>query len=723
MEISLTQEERRQVRKRLGREPNELEWAMISVEWSEHCSYKSSKRWLKLFPTQAKHVLVGPGYDSGIIDLGDGLILAAHIESHNHPSAIDPYGGAATGIGGIVRDVLCVGARPIALLDCLRFGEIEKDSHSRWLFKEVVRGIADYGNCIGIPTLAGEIEFDKSFSKNCLVDVACIGIGRRKDLVLARAEQEGSKIFLIGGSTGRDGIYGVTFASRALGEDIERDRPAVQIPDPFLKKLIIEATLEAISKGYLAGAKDLGGGGLACALSEIAHKGGKGVEIELSKIHLREPDMNPVEIMISESQERMLLVVKRGKEEGLRKVLEKYEIPYSEIGRVISSKDVVVKLKGKEIARIPARVLANAPLILRRFKKPDHLKNLENPKIFPPKQISKVILRLLSSPTIASKAWVYQQYDHEVGIRTILRPGEGDAAVLRLPNEKFIALKADCNSLHCYLDPYWGAASNVAEACRNVACVGARPVAMLDHCQFGDPGKEEVFWCFKESVRGIAHACKAFGIPCIGGKVSFYNEDSRGRAIKPTPLVMVIGLIEKAKQITQAAFRKGEIAVVGKTKAEFGGSEYLKRIHSLIKGRIPKLDLKLERRTFEAVLKAIRLGLIKACHDCSRGGLAIALAEMCVLGNKGARIDLNSIPRDGKLATHELLFSESNSRFIICTQKGESLKELFEKGGIPFSLVGKVEGKELIFEGKERISCNLDKLRDAYLNSIPRLME
>ena len=478
MELSLTKEEMEYARKFLEREPNSLEWAMIDAEWSEHCSYKSSKPMLKLLPTKGRRVLLGPGYDSGVVDIGDGYVATVHIESHNHPSAIDPYGGAGTGIGGVIRDILCMGTRPIALLDSLRFGHIEESEHSRWLFKYVVRGIADYGNCTGIPTVAGEVEFDESFEKNCLVDVVCLGVGGKKGLVLAEASDPGDAVILVGGSTGRDGIHGVTFASKVLTERSEEDRSAVQIPDPFTKKLIIEATLEAVLTGYVCGLKDLGGGGLTCGISEMADKGGRGIELEISRIHLREGDMNPTEVMISESQERMVFVVENGKEGEVCKIFDKYEIPYAVIGRVVREPNVVVTQNGKNIADLPTQFLANAPIIPRRAIKP-RLKKAK-PEFEPPKDLSKTLLRLLSSPNIASKEWVFRQYDHEVGVRTVVKPGQGDAAVLKLPNGKFAAIKADGNSKYCHLDPYRGGASCVAEACRNVVAVGAEPVAMLD---------------------------------------------------------------------------------------------------------------------------------------------------------------------------------------------------------------------------------------------------
>ena len=723
MELSLTKEEMEYARKFLKREPNPLEWAMIDAEWSEHCSYKSSKPVLKLLPTRGRRVLLGPGYDSGVIDIGDGYVATAHIESHNHPSAIDPYGGAATGIGGVIRDILCMGTRPIALMDSLRFGSIEESEHSRWLFKYVVRGIADYGNCTGIPTVAGEVEFDESFEKNCLVDVVCLGVGRKKGLVLAKASDPGDLVILVGGSTGRDGIHGVTFASKVLTERSEEDRSAVQIPDPFTKKLIIEATLEAVSTGYVHGLKDLGGGGLTCGISEMADKGERGIEIELSRIHLREEDMVPTEVMISESQERMVFIVKDGKEREVCKIFNKYEIPYAIIGTVVRDRNVIVTQNGKEIANLPTRFLANAPIIPRREIKPRIRKAKHKFEL--PKDISATLLRLLSSPNIASKEWVFRQYDHEVGVRTVVKPGQGDAAVLKLPNGKFAAIKVDGNSKYCYLDPYRGGASCVAEACRNVVAVGGEPVAMLDHCQFGDPNNGEVFWAFSQTVRGIADACRSFSLPCIGGKVSFYNEDKEtGKAIKPSPVIVVLGLIDNINHVTTAGLKnEGDaMVVVGSTGLDMGGSEYYRTL-GIYDGSPPSIDLDLEKKTMKAVLECIKRGYVSSCHDCSSGGLAVAIAEMCIIGDLGARISLDKVPSE-RLRVDELLFSESNSRFIISTDKPERTLKIFKRYGIPSAKIGEVSAGPLEFSSKRtRLSCSLQDMKKTYGEAVRRLVE
>lgn len=724
VETTLTPDEVDYARRQLEREPNGLEWAMIDAEWSEHCSYKSSKPVLAQLPTTGKRVLVGPGYDSGVIDIGDGYVLTMHIESHNHPSAIDPYGGAATGIGGVVRDILCMGTTPIAFLDALKFGDITRSEHSKWIMKNVVRGIADYGNCIGVPTVAGEIEFDECFERNCLVDVACLGVGRKEELLLAQATHPGDSVYLIGGSTGRDGIHGSTFASRTLGADSERERSAVQIPDPFTKKLIIEATLDASRTGLLRGCKDLGGGGLATGLSEIADKGGTGLEVYLEEIPIREPDMGPAEVLISESQERMLLVTKEGSEDALGSIMLKYGVACARIGKVTSTGRIIIIRFGESIADLPTSFLANAPIIHRKSRMPQIRKLEQEPKT--PSDLEKALMDLLAFPTIASKEWVFQQYDHEVGIRTVAKPGQADAAVLKLPNGKLAAIKVDGNSRFCDLDPYVGAASVLAECCRNIVAVGAEPVAFLDHCQFGDPNDEEIFWAFSMAVKGIADFAKTLSLPCIGGKVSFYNQDEQtGKAIKSSPVITVLGLLDKAEHVTKMRFRKdGEaIIVAGETKRELGGSEYYHKL-GLLENAPPVLDFQLESRTQRAVLECIGKGLVTACHDCSKGGLGVALAEMTIEGRNGAYIDFRNVPADGDMSDDVLLFSESNSRFILTTTNPTEVLETLSSRKVPAAIAGTVGGASLrLALRSSNLECKVDALGAAYVNFLQEILE
>lgn len=721
--MSLKQEEIVYLKNELKRQPNEVELSIVEAEWSEHCSYKSSKPYLKLLPTEGKRVLVGPGYDAGVLDVGDGYVVTVHIESHNHPSVVEPYGGAATGVGGVIRDILSMGTRPIAVLDALKFGNIEKDSHARWLFKHVVRGIADYGNCIGIPTVAGEVEFDNSFEHYCLVDVASVGIGKREDIITANADKD-DYIVLAGGSTGRDGIHGASFASKALEEE---NRSAVQIPDPFLEKLLIEATMEAIEAKCVKVVKDLGGGGLSCCLSETADKIGKGIEVDISKVHVREHGMTPAELMISESQERMLYILDKSHLEQLFSILDKYEISYSVIGKVRDHSDLVVRYNNGEVANMPAGLVANAPLATRIAKKPkyiDELAAVKKPSL--PTDLSSILLKMLANPTIASKRWVYQQYDHEVGVRTVIKPGYADGAVLRLDNGKFLAIKLDGNSKHCYLDPYNGSMGCFAEACRNVVSVGAEPIGMVDHLQFGSPEDPEIFWAFTEAIKGISDYSKAMNVPCVGGKVSFYNESDRG-SIKPSPVIGVLGLIDNTNWIKNSLIRENDtMIIVGLTKDELGGSEYYEYVHNIVGGNVPKVDLASDSKMMQIVLNMIRNDLVSSVHDCSKGGLASAISEMCILSNVGAIVDLAKIPSECS-RIDDLLFSESHSRFIISVRNGKlaNATSMLENSKVPYSTIGKTGGSSIRFvkNGSEVINISIDKAADAWINTIERLIE
>src|SRR6266704_3040346 len=673
---NLTDEEIHYAVKKLQREPNEVEWAMLEAQWSEHCSYKSSKPLLKQLPSKGPRVLVGPGFDAGVIDIGDGWVVTLHIESHNHPSAIDPYCGAATGVGGVVRDILSLGTRPIALLDPLRFGSIES-LHARWLFDNVVRGIADYGNCIGVPTVGGEVEFDPSFERNCLVDVVCVGLGRKDQLILGEARNPGDLVYLVGGRTGRDGIRGASFASKALTEKSDTERSAVQVPDPFTKKLIIEAILEAVDAKIIQGMKDLGGGGLTCGLSEIAAKAGTGMEIDLDKIQSREPNMQSAEIMISESQERMVLLVREENERKLVNILNKWELGYGKIGHVTKDSLLIIRRGNEVVAKAPAKFVAEAPPVPRSAKRPGYLDALaEVPEPAMPEDLAQTLIELLSSPNIASKEWIYRQYDHEVGIRTIVKPGQADSAILRLPNKRGLALTTGGNSKQCYVDSYWGTVGVVSEAFCNLVAVGAEPVAVVDHLQFGNPGNPEVYWTFKEAIRAIANYLNAVGVPCVGGKVSFYNEDSiNRRAIKPSPVIAAIGLVES---------------------------------------KTPQ------------VLQALRRGGVESLHDISKGGLAVALAEMSVQAHKGVTVDIDTVPNKTSRMDN-LLFSESRSRFVLETKPKNSARIVnsFKRLGIPSAKVGTVtdNGIEFLSKGQVIITIPLDEASRAWSEAIPRAME
>ena len=726
---NLTDEEIRYAVKKLQREPNEVEWAMLEAQWSEHCSYKSSKPLLKQLPSKGPRVLVGPGFDAGVIDIGDGWVVTLHIESHNHPSAIDPYGGAATGVGGVVRDILSLGTRPIALLDPLRFGAIESP-HTRWLFDNVVRGIADYGNCIGVPTVGGEVEFDPSFERNCLVDVVCVGLGRKDKLVLGEARNPGDLVYLVGGRTGRDGIRGASFASKTLTDKSDTERSAVQVPDPFIKKLIIEAILEAVEANIIQGMKDLGGGGLTCGLSEIAAKAGTGIEIDLNKIQTREPNMQPAEIMISESQERMVLLIREQDEQKLVNILDKWELGYAKIGHVTKDGLLIIRRGNEVVAKAPARFVAEAPLVPRSAKRPEYLDALaEVPEPGMLEDLDRTLIGLLSSPNIASKEWIYRQYDHEVGIRTIVKPGQADSAILRLPNKRSLALTTGGNSKQCYMDPYWGTMGVVSEAFCNLVAVGAEPVALVDHLQFGDPGNPEVYWTFKEAIRAITSYLDAVEVPCVGGKVSFYNEDSVSRrAIKPSPVIAAIGLVEsKTPKVLEALSREGDdLIIVGNTSDEMGGSEYYEHIHKLTGGRVPRVNLKKEKTLLRALLRTLRRGVVESLHDVSKGGLAVALAEMSVQGRKGVTVDVDKFPNKTRRMDN-LLFSESRSRFVLETKPKNSARIVnsFKRLGIPAAKVGTVtdNGIEFRSKGQAIITTPIAEASRAWSEALPRAME
>jgi phosphoribosylformylglycinamidine synthase len=704
--------------------------------WSEHCSYKSSRPKLKLFEdaeANYDYVLAGPGEDAGVIDIGDGYALAFRIESHNHPSAIEPYHGAATGIGGIIRDVLCMGVRPIALLDPLRFGRLAGNSHSQWLFKYVVKGIADYGNCTGIPTIGGEVEFDDSFENNCLVNVACIGLGTIEDFKHApsRAYNPGDYIILMGGSTGRDGIHGVTFASRTLTEISEADRPAVQIGDPFTKKMIIEATLEAVKTGFVRGLKDLGGGGLTCATSELTGDGNTGANIDLRKVFTGEPGMTSYEIMLSESQERMAFIVKP---EGLGTVLEvfkKYEVAHAVIGKTDDSK-VLKVFDGEElVVSLPAKALSESPIFKRQEKRPGYLDQLLAQKTPEPTiTLKEIIEKLIASENICSKEWVYRQYDHEVGVRSVVKCGEGDSGVLRIiGTDKFIAASVGVNSKHCYLDPYEGAKGGLVEICGNIIANGAEPMAMVNCCNFGNPEIPESFWYFSKAVEGMNNFCRKLRIPIVGGNVSFYNEDEVSKtAIKATPQIMIVGIINGLENIITLPFKESgnDILIIGETEAELGGSEYHSVIHLIEGGIPPKIDEEKIQARWNLLFELYQKRLIKANHDVNKGGFIITIAEMCFKDKFGADIDLTGY-NVNNLRDDELLFSETVGRFVIETnpKDQDEILDLAEKFNVSVNKIGVLTSMpEINITGlNQDVKLNTNKMKELYDSTIPDLME
>ena len=718
--MNLKTQELAHLKSKIKREPTNTELQIVAAEWSEHCSYKSSKKHLKMLPMNGPLVISEKGFDSGVLDVGDGYVVTVHIESHNHPSAVEPYGGAATGVGGVIRDILSTGTRPIAILDGLRFGNIEKDPQARWLFKNAVVGIADYGNCLGIPTIGGEVEFDDSYTNYALVDVAAIGFGKKDRLIKNHAKKD-DVVVLLGGSTGRDGIGGSQFASDSLESE---DRSAIQIPDPFIEKLIIEAILEAKDHKLIKAMKDLGGGGLSCAISEIAYSLSIGIELDVNSVHTREQDMNIDEIMISESQERMLIITDKTKLKKLEEICKKFRIKCSVIGKVTSNQIMLVKKGARTFAKLPTSVVVNAPLLDRPSTTPKYLQKIQNEKKFKPtKDLSNILLKMLSSPNLADKNWVYRQFDHEVGIRTVVKPGY-DASVLRLDNGKFLAVKIDGNPKQCYLNPRDGAIGCFEEACRNVVCTGARPIGMVDHLQFGNPEDPEIFWTFLESLKGLTDFAKYFKIPCVGGKVSFYNETPKG-PIKPSPLIGVLGLIEKKPLLPRIISKNDLVLLIGNTKNELGGSEYFEYIHNFVGGRCPVVDFKTSKMNMNAVLELIEKNLIKVAHDCSKGGIAIAISELCMQNKIGCYIGLEKIPAE-KLSEDRSLFSESHSRYLLAIERKnlKKIQSFLERKAITYDIIGKFVGDQILFQKNSRpiIKLSVDMARQSWMKSLGELV-
>ncbi|SJZ81284.1 phosphoribosylformylglycinamidine synthase subunit PurL [Selenihalanaerobacter shriftii] len=681
----------------LGRDPNKTELGMYGVMWSEHCSYKNSKAILRNLPTEGDRVLQGPGENAGIIDIGDEQAVSFKIESHNHPSAIEPYQGAATGVGGIIRDIFTMGARPIASLNSLRFGELD-DDRVKFLFEGVVEGIAGYGNCIGIPTVGGEVYFSESYQENPLVNAMCVGIMDHEDISTGTAEGVGNPVMVVGATTGRDGIQGASFASDELTEDSEEDRPAVQVGDPFMEKLLLEACLELIKTGALVGIQDMGAAGLTGSSCEMASRGGAGIELDIDLVPKREIGMNSYEVMLSESQERMLVVPKKGKEDIVEKIFEKWDLHAEVIGKVTDDGMLRILDKGQIAAEVPARSLADdAPEYQRESKRPSYLDEVQDydlTNLTETTDYNQSLLDVLQSPNIASKEWVYQQYDHMVRTNTVVLPGS-DAAVLRVKGaKKGLAVTTDCNGRYCYLDPELGGAIAVAEAARNIVCAGGEPIAITDGLNFGNPMKPEIYWQFEKCIEGISEACLSLGTPVTGGNVSFYNESPAG-AIYPTPIIGMVGLLENIEEATTSHFKdEGDvILLLGETKEELGGSEYLKVIHDLETGKLPELDLDLEKKVQNTCLEAIKAGIIKSAHDCADGGLAVTLAESCISGGLGARIEI-----DNNLSNSGLLFSETQSRIVISVDEKDvnQVKEIALSNNISVTKLGKVTGEELI---------------------------
>ncbi|MBI5491801.1 MAG: phosphoribosylformylglycinamidine synthase subunit PurL [Deltaproteobacteria bacterium] len=705
-EHGLSAEEYRNIVKTLGRDPNLLELGIFSVMWSEHCSYKSSRVHLRNFPTKGPYVLQGPGENAGIVDIGGGLAVAFKMESHNHPSFIEPYQGAATGVGGILRDIFTMGARPIASLNSLRFGSPE-NPRTAYLLEGVVAGIAGYGNCIGVPTVGGEVYFNDSYNGNCLVNVMTAGLLRKDRIFRGTAKGAGNPVIYVGSRTGRDGIHGATMASDVFGEGGEERRPTVQVGDPFAEKLLLEACLELFKTDFVIGIQDMGAAGLTSSSVEMASRGNMGMEIDIDRVPRREEGMTAYEVMLSESQERMLMVVRKGAEEEVKKIFRKWDLEAEVIGRVVEGNSIRIFEGGATAAEIPVASLTDdAPVYNRPAKRPssqDSINRLDLKSIPEPSDYNETLLRLMSSGNIASKEWIYRQYDHMVRTDTVVCPGS-DAAVIRIKGtDKALALTVDCNSRYCYLDPFTGGAIAVAEAARNLVASGARPIAITDCLNFGNPEREEVMWQFAEAIMGIREACLTLGVPVIGGNVSFYNETS-GVSIHPTPTIGMVGLVEDINcRATQWFENDGDlIALIGENSAGLGGSEYLKIVHGREAG-LPSIDLRNEKRVQEACLKAVRECIIVSAHDASEGGLAVALAEACLnpKGDLGAEVKIDA----GGLRADDLLFGEAQSRIVVSLKEKDldRLKGVCASAGASVSVIGRVTGGELKINGLIKI--------------------
>ncbi|MGE5381040.1 MAG: phosphoribosylformylglycinamidine synthase subunit PurL [Methylocystaceae bacterium] len=726
-DMGLSEEEYQSIIKIMGREPNLVETGVFSVMWSEHCGYKSSRPVLKGFPTSGPQVIQGPGENAGVVDIGDNQALVFKMESHNHPSAIEPYQGAATGVGGIVRDIFTMGARPIALLNSLRFGPLDEET-TRHLFSGVVAGIAGYGNCLGIPTVAGDVYFHPSYRDNCLVNAMCVGLVNQNEIAYAVASEVGASIMLVGAKTGRDGIHGATFASEELSDSSVSKRSSVQVGDPFMEKLLIEACLELIKEDLVAGMQDLGAAGLTSSAAECASKTpGRGVEIDVALVPRRETGMTPYEVMLSESQERMLIIPRAGTEDRIQKIFTRWGLDASYIGKVTGDGRFRVLENGVTVGDVPIQALTEeCPVYHRPTTEPGYYleKQSQDLSSLPePDDYNQVLMKLLSQPSIASKEWVYQQYDHQVMTNTVVCPGKADAAVLRIKGTpKGVALTSDCNSRFVYLDPYRGGQMVVAEAARNLACTGAKPLALTDCLNFGNPEKPEIFWQFSEACRGMGKAAQILDTPVVSGNVSLYNE-SQELAVYPTPVVGMVGLIPDVEKRMDMAFKTaGDVIILlGRLNDGIGGSEYLSLIHGYESGRLPDIDLEEEAKLLHLLQDLISQGMVKSAHDISDGGLAACLAEAAIAGNIGGSIELALGGR-----SDYFLFSEAPSRAVVtCNpEKQEAVVSQALQAGLPALVIGRV-GEELLtikVNGRELIKQGVTELSHSWKEAIPCAM-
>ena len=720
-ELGLTAEEYEQIKQVLGREPNKVELGMYSVMWSEHCSYKSSKEQLRKLPTEGARMILGPGENAGVVDIGKGYAVVFKMESHNHPSAVEPFQGAATGVGGMVRDIFTMGARPIASLDPLRFGSLSSP-RTRYLLDGVVAGIASYGNCLGIPTVGGDLYFEEAYEENPLINVMCLGIMPKERLIFGRASVPGSIGILMGSSTGRDGIGGVSvLASQEFDETSAEKRPSVQVGDPFTEKLEIEACLEMLDKNLLLGLQDLGGAGLTCATCETAERGGCGMDVDVSKVPLRERDMEPIEIMMSESQERMFALCSPDNLEEVMGICEKWGLDATPLAKVTEGDDLRLIRDGKVVASVPASSLAQGPEYHRAAERPAYLDEVSafDPSTLPaPADLKDALMTLLGSANICSRRWVFEQYDHMVRVNTVELPG-GDAGVVRVKETGAgLALSCDCNGRYVYLDPYVGTQVALAESGRNVACTGAMPIAITNCLNFGNPEKPGIFWQFIQAVEGLAEGCRQLDTPVVGGNVSFYNE-SFGEAIYPTPVIGMLGLMEDVDDRVQSAFRSegDKVVLLGETRDELGGSEYLKVLHGKVAGKPPAIDWDAERALVGLLTGAATQHLLASAHDLSEGGLAVALAESCLQGGIGAQVEL-----EGTLQPHVELFSETQARALVSVtaENMPAFTRLADEKGVSLRVLGEVGGQ--LLDVDEAFEVELDEMKAVYDTALEKMI-
>ncbi|MGC8768248.1 phosphoribosylformylglycinamidine synthase subunit PurL [Calditerrivibrio sp.] len=725
VEMGLKPEEFEKAKEILGRIPNYIELGIISAMWSEHCSYKSSKIHLKKFPTSAPWVVQGPGENAGIIEIDGDICACFKVESHNHPSYIEPYQGAATGVGGILRDVFTMGARPVAAMNSLRFGKLD-NNETKHILEGVVAGIAGYGNCFGVPTIGGEVFFHESYQKNPLVNAFALGIVKKDKIFYAKAEGVGNVIIYVGAKTGRDGIHGATMASEEFSSDDTSKRPNVQIGDPFKEKLLLEACLELMQEDYIVGIQDMGAAGLTSSSFEMASRAGSGVKLYLDRVPVREKEMNPYEIMLSESQERMLIVAKKGFEKKIKKIFDKWDLDAEVIGEVTDDGFVRLFWDGEEVASLKAAPLSDeAPIYDRSYTKPtyvDELKKFDISSIPEPKNYNDVLIKIFESPNIASKEYIYEQYDHMVQTNTVVLPGS-DASVIRVKgSKKCISISSDCNGRYCYLDSFMGGMQAVVEACRNVAMSGARPLAITDCLNFGNPEKPEIMWQFVNVIEGMASACKRLNTPVVSGNVSFYNETD-GKAIFPTPTVVAVGVIDDVDYIITSEFKNLEnyIYLVGSNRGEIGGSEYLNFIHNTVAGKIPEVDLYYEKDLVDFMVDAAKKKIIKAAHDVSEGGLVVALSEMTFKNDIGFEVNLK-----GDIRPDFYIFSESQGMVILEVEKinAREVEKLLKYYSLPFSRIGETTGRNIVvnYNKKNIINLPLDIPKYIYKTLIKRVM-